>query len=212
MVKPERRDPLPGAVHAGFYEAVNSIMSGVIDEVKKLDPIANPVYVTGHSKGGAMAPIAAYLLHQAIPGIQLAQVVTFAAPRPADAAFRDEYQKLVANHIRYENFGDLVPLVPADDQYLSNEASKLAEIPVIGAKLRILQLAATHAEEWNYQPVGTEKYIDSQHKIISNENHHSQVDDCLKNLAEHRGLDALAKAHSLENAYMLAACPAGAGH
>lgn len=209
MVKPEHRDLLPGAVHSGFYNAVNSIMKGVIDAVKSLDPKANSVYVTGHSKGGAMAPIAAYLLHQAIPDIKIAHVVTFAAPRPGDAAFRDEYQKLVTNHVRYETYGDLVPLVPADDQYLSNHVSALAAIPVVGPKLKILQSAAAHAAEWNYQPLGSEAYIDSQHKIISNEDHHSQVDDCLKNLAAHPA-DALARAHSLENAYMPAVCPPAA--
>jgi hypothetical protein len=209
LVKPERCDPLPGAVHAGFYKAVMSIMPGVIDAVKKLDPVANPVYVTGHSKGGAMAPIAAYLLRQAIKDIKIAQVVTFAAPRPGDADFRDEYKKLAIDHISYENYGDLVPLVPADDQYLADQTSTLAKIPIIGARLKILKDAAVHAAEWNYQPLGAKSYIDGQHKIVSNENHHSQVDDCLRNLAEHP-TDALLKAHDLENGYMLAVCPAGA--
>ena len=132
LIAPEHHDPLPGAVHSGFYFAVVSILDGVVAAVKSLDPKSNAVYLTGHSKGGAMAAIAAYRRDRNIPEIRIARVVTFAAPKPGDAAFRDGYQNLIANHIRYESYGDLIPLLPPSGiGSLSNRVAELSSIPVV---------------------------------------------------------------------------------
>src|SRR6478736_5024266 len=60
FVEPVVYKGLPGEVHEGFLDAVNSILPQVVSVVTGLKPSAtNPVYVTGHSKGGGMAPVAA---------------------------------------------------------------------------------------------------------------------------------------------------------
>jgi hypothetical protein len=65
FAEPVAYQGLPGKVHDGFLKAVNSILPAVIDAVNALNPSTkNPVYVTGHSKGGGMAPIAAYLMQR----------------------------------------------------------------------------------------------------------------------------------------------------
>jgi hypothetical protein len=135
-------------VHTGFYDAVQALIGPVIDRVKELNPSnAKQVYVTGHSKGGAMAAIAACLLHGS--GLPIAQVVTFASPKPGDSAFKAGYEQVIPNHVRYENYDDVVPLVPPSDAFIG----LLADLPEIGPLFR-------KCASWDYQPVGTLRYIE----------------------------------------------------
>jgi hypothetical protein len=46
------------------------------------------------------------------PDIRIEQVATFASPKPRDGAFQTAYRKIVPIPIRYENYDDLVPLLP----------------------------------------------------------------------------------------------------
>ena len=52
--------------------------------------------------------------------------------------------------MRYENYDDLVPLLPPADDFIK----LVAEIPVIGDLFK-------QAENWDYEPVGTLSYIES---------------------------------------------------
>jgi hypothetical protein len=151
MAEPETQPGLPGKVHTGFYDATSAIIAAVAAEVKRLNPTGSkPVYVTGHSLGGAMAAIGAWIMQAAPYAIAIEQVVTFASPKPGDGAFQTAYQKLFANHVRYENYDDLVPLLPPADDFIK----LVAEIPLIGDLFK-------QAENWDYQPVGTLSYIES---------------------------------------------------
>jgi hypothetical protein len=158
--EPESVAGLPGKVHTGFYDAVHALIGPVVDHVRQLDPTgAKPVYVTGHSKGGAMASIAACLLH-ASP-LPITQVVTFASPRPGDSAFKAGYEEIIPNQIRYENYDDVVPLVPPSDAFIR----LLADVPEIGELFK-------KAENWDYQPVGTLRYIERSrrdYRVIGDE-------------------------------------------
>jgi Lipase (class 3) len=158
--EPESAPGLPGKVHTGFYEAVSALIGPVIDRVGQLNPShAGPVYVTGHSKGGAISSIAAYLMHAS--GIPIAQVVTFASPKPGDGAFKAGYEQVIGNQLRYENYDDVVPLLPPADDFLK----LLADLPEIGKLFK-------GAENWDYQPVGTLAYIESPkraYRVIGDE-------------------------------------------
>jgi len=66
------------------------------------------VWVTGHSKGGGLAPIAAYLLHSAGYTVRTA---AFASPNPGNFDFAEAYDAEVPQ-ISYENYVDLVALTP----------------------------------------------------------------------------------------------------
>ncbi|HEX5078930.1 MAG TPA: lipase family protein [Geminicoccaceae bacterium] len=157
--EPESRPNLPGKVHTGFYDATSSVITEVAATVKSLNPTGTrPVYVTGHSLGGAMAALGAWLL-QAASGIKVAQVVTFAAPKPGDGDFQAAYQKAFTNHLRYENYDDLVPLLPPADEFIK----LVAEIPLIGELFK-------QAKSWNYQTVGALSYIENAadgYKVVS---------------------------------------------
>jgi hypothetical protein len=168
MCEPESRPNLPGKVHIGFYDATSAIIDAVAAKIKALDPQgAKRVYVTGHSLGGPMAAIGTWIL-QATYGIKVAQVITFAAPQPGDGAFQAAYQKAVANHVRYENYDDIVPLLPPAEEFIE----MAAKIPVIGELFK-------RAKNWDYQPVGTLSYIESA------SNGYGVVHDC--SMAERLG-------------------------
>jgi Lipase (class 3) len=158
--EPESVPGLPGKVHTGFHDAVHALIEPVIAAIRQLDPTgAKPVYVTGHSKGGAMASIAAWLMHAS--GIPIAQVVTFASPRPGDGAFKAGYEQVIPNQIRYENYDDVVPLVPPPDAFIR----LLADVPEIGVLFK-------KCENWDYQPVGTLRYIERpsrDYRVIGDE-------------------------------------------
>ena len=199
----------PGKVHSGFCADINALFPAVLAAVKSLDPISTPVYVTGHSKGGALASLCAYLLSQA--GIRVRQVVTFASPKTGDSGFQAGYQQVIRNQIRYENYGDLVPLVPPEDEFITLLAAIVQRIPEIGPRLAAL---IREAANWDYQPVGAEWFIESREnkfKVILDESAIFQVLDFIVNLGKHLDapLTTLGNAHSLHCnlGYMSGTCP-----
>jgi hypothetical protein len=151
LAEPESRPNLPGKIQTGFFDATWAIIAGIASEVLRLNPAGRKrVYVTGHSLGGAMASIGAYIMQAAPYDIRIEQVVTFASPKPGDGAFQTAYQRIFPTQIRYENFGDLVPMLPPTDELIR----AVADIPLMGDLLR-------QAENWDYQPVGALRYIES---------------------------------------------------
>ena len=93
----------PVCVHEGFllaYEAVEAEVERLLADVKN-----KPIYITGHSLGGAVAVVATMSLARD----EIAACYTFGSPRVGDRSF-DEYVK--APHYRVVNGLDAVPLVP----------------------------------------------------------------------------------------------------
>ncbi|HMD48127.1 MAG TPA: lipase family protein [Bryobacteraceae bacterium] len=172
---------VPGQVHSGFYDGTMSLIAAVAAAVGRLNPgPAKKVLVTGHSLGGAMAPIGAYILSQSYH-FPIQQVVTFAAPRPGDVGFQAGYQSVIANHVRYENYQDIVPLVPPSDSLIQLATGVLRLVPE-GQKLANLFQSA---DGWNYVPVGTQQFIEADmHTIISNEPVEAQTWDVVRELGE----------------------------
>lgn len=98
-----RDHPDGGRVHSGFFEAYNEI-SGQIEEALKEHP-ALPLYITGHSLGGALALLATKHIGSQSTGA----TYTFGAPRVAD----DDFYKGIKTPIyRIVNAADAVPRVP----------------------------------------------------------------------------------------------------
>jgi len=105
-----------GRVHKGFFESVQSIFSQMIKfaTVCTKKEAVDKFYLTGHSKGGAMASLmAAMLADTEIPNAPKPEVVTFASPRVGDIAFVKSYP---AQLTRYECCRDIVPHVPLTAQ------------------------------------------------------------------------------------------------
>ncbi len=107
-----KKDGIPGKIHEGFTNAVAAIFNPLLARLKILIA-ANPralIFLTGHSKGAGMAPIAAYYLYT--NGINAKALYLFAPPLPGDAAFANAYNAIFPYTYLYENYMDIVPLLP----------------------------------------------------------------------------------------------------
>jgi len=106
-------DQLPGLVHQGFLGALNALWSDLSRSV----PVGKPVYFTGHSKGGALANLAAARWASENAGKTPPIVTTFAAAKPGDAHFQTAYDKLVPHSLRYEYQDDIIPHLPPGAEF-----------------------------------------------------------------------------------------------
>lgn len=109
--------PLPGLLHGGFAKDMGEqdIVKPMLDAFAEL--IAGEktrLFVTGHSLGGALAVLAAALLHFR-GGRRIAGVFTYGQPRLGDLAFSTAFdQALGGVTFRYVNDLDVVPHVPPE--------------------------------------------------------------------------------------------------
>ena len=111
----ETGDKLPGRVHHGFLGALDALWGEVADAVDAQltqSPVKR-LYVTGHSKGGSMAHLAAarFALSSVISGRSIA-VRSFEGAHPGNGDFADTYARLVPDALRYEFQDDVVPHLP----------------------------------------------------------------------------------------------------
>lgn len=195
---------IPGKVHQGFWEGLSALWEPMVDEIKKQMNATGkllPLYITGHSKGGAMSSLAAYRLNVEA-GIVPSAVCTYAAPHPGDTAFAQQYQQTILNHIRYEYGNDIVPHLVPDTAFVD----AMAAVPDIGKFFKGM-------EQWNYWPVGKLQYIKWDKKTIvdgSIELDMERLFELTKALLECQ-FEAIVEAHYSDcgNGYMDAICPTG---
>lgn len=130
-------DPgLPGLVHQGFSMAVNILWAQVQPVVAALLAVSpqRPVYITGHSKGGAVAFLAGWLAKQAFPTAAI-HVCTFAAARCGDQTFATAYNAALPQTARYEYADDIVPHLPPDLAF----GHMFADTPFLSGRLAQMQ-------------------------------------------------------------------------
>ena len=100
-------------VHTGFFRAYRPIRKRLFDKVVALiAEKSRPVYITGHSLGGALAVMATAELanhDEAAVRDSLAACYTFGCPKAGDSSF-DQFVKVPL--YRITNGVDLVPAVP----------------------------------------------------------------------------------------------------
>jgi hypothetical protein len=87
------------------------------------------------------------------------KVVTFAGAQPGDAAFRAGYEAAGIDHTRYEYNNDIVPHLPLSQGGFIDLMSRL---PGVGDRFGDLR-------RFDYQPVGTLRYIDHTGRIVDND-------------------------------------------
>ena len=123
---------LPGMVHQGFLTALDALwplMKPVLVNAIAGAP-GKPIYVTGHSKGGAVANLAAMRIRAQLPDVGVL-VRTFAAARTGDAAFAAAYAAAIPDSLRFEYADDIVPHLPPREVL----AAELRTVPIVGATL-----------------------------------------------------------------------------
>ncbi len=150
-------DGLPGKVHEGFWGSLQSLWPQLVPEVKKQMSGDRPLYITGHSKGGGMAHLAAMQL--AVQEGLKATVCTFAGPHPGNEAFAAAYNQAMAS-TRYEYADDLVPHVPPSlaFRHMFTTIPLFHDDPRIAAHFQRLDL--------DYAAVGTLQFINWDGAIV----------------------------------------------
>ena len=92
-----------GCIHNGFKTALDEVWTGLSKKLKELTRQDRPLWVTGHSLGGALAIVTADRLST------LQGVYTFGAPRVGDSDF---VEQLDVPLYCFVNNNDVVPHVP----------------------------------------------------------------------------------------------------
>ncbi|PWW38512.1 lipase (class 3) [Idiomarina loihiensis] len=117
-----------GKVHSGFHNAYNIIEMEVNQSLKEFGEL--PIFITGHSLGGALATIAAKRITH-LGGN--AACYTFGAPRVSD----DHWLMTMKTPIyRVVNSSDGVTMVPPPDFLITSISWVLGFIPAVGDKLK----------------------------------------------------------------------------
>ncbi|MCA9322218.1 MAG: lipase family protein [Planctomycetes bacterium] len=102
------QEPSGARLHGGFVQALDRLWDDLEPRLERLG--ARPLWVTGHSLGGALATLAARRRHETVHGL-----CTFGSPRVGDAAFRDSYPPIPSWRVVNEH--DLVTVLPPPVSY-----------------------------------------------------------------------------------------------
>jgi triacylglycerol lipase len=99
--------------HKGFLEALAMVWEPMLTAVNNaIKTKERPVWVTGHSLGGALALMAAWRLQRSFISIQ--EIVTFGAPMIGnDAAAKAFEQEFSGKIYRFVDLEDVVPHLPS---------------------------------------------------------------------------------------------------
>lgn len=108
-----------GSVHSGFLDAFSEVEPLLMIKLRELEGSDVPIWITGHSLGGALATLmAARVLRAEDEGlhVRLRGVYTFGSPRVGNAGFASKFEAELRSHgvsaIRVRNDDDPVTAIP----------------------------------------------------------------------------------------------------
>ncbi len=144
---------LPGLVHPGFLRSLNDLWPLVFPAVQAAVAAkpTKPLYITGHSKGGGLAPMAAM---RCVAAGMKPYVCTFAAAKCGDQDFATAYNQQVPHSIRYEFQDDVIPHLPPSDTFIE----LFKKVPWFSDTVGTLARG--------YVAVGTLNFINWQNQIV----------------------------------------------
>lgn len=158
------RTGFQGKMHGGFYRATKNLWKGMREVLVEMLAISDEmgwkqdVFFTGHSKGGAMASVAALLMQRDGDLPDPTYVCTFGSARVGDSEFRDYYNGKI-NQTSYEAHLDIIPYLPPSASVMGNVNEELAD--VMNAMLWSEKSSNMQDKyKWDYQTVGRRKFID----------------------------------------------------
>ncbi len=125
-----------GKIHSGFKEAYDQVRFDVEKKINESQFQNKPLFITGHSLGGALATIAAKMLtHKG----GIAACYTFGSPRVGD---EDWIANIKTPIYRVVNAADCVTMLPPSSETITVIGWLLQIIPWVGGKsLRTLLLS-----------------------------------------------------------------------
>jgi hypothetical protein len=205
-VAPEPEDALPGRVHGGFLRSLDSLWGSVSVEVARQlqrSPADALVMVTGHSKGGGIAPLAVRrLVSSGIVDAAKIKVVTFAAPKSGDSAFAADYNARIRDHTRFEFADDIVPHLPPS-----------APLLTVLSTVTFLHRTLSDLQRFDYERVGSLMDIDRSFNITPAEGDEQLPARrrSIANLILRGHVQQIADDHhaACKFGYMTALCPSG---
>lgn len=117
--------------HKGFVDAIAEIWEPLRDDVEaKMKKSDRPLWITGHSLGGALALFAAWLLKRRF--INVHQIYTYGAPMIGNQKASDAFNKAFSGKIyRYVSGRDPVPKLPGLS-LVANEFTHVESAQVLG--------------------------------------------------------------------------------
>jgi triacylglycerol lipase len=99
-----------GRVHRGFSMGLDIIWSDILMNIQNFCTNKQPIFVTGHSLGGALATLAAAKLQ--IFGYPVQGIYTFGSPRVGDMDFFNHFSRVFpSTAFRFVNNNDIVTRV-----------------------------------------------------------------------------------------------------
>lgn len=169
LLAPPQTVPLEGwaqdiLVHTGFWEALESLWGPLKQQLAEMGVSSKDLYFTGHSKGGPVASLAAYRYF--IEEKKSSKTYTFASPHPGNRNFAAAFKAAGLHQTRWENYLDVVPLLPPDEtlaEFLKIYVDSESGIPAF-LKSFILAVLNLAEKKWQYGPVGSGWFIDSSGK------------------------------------------------
>ncbi len=133
--------------HRGFMEALHAIWEPLFAAVNKaVEAGDRPLWVTGHSLGGALAVLASWRLQRNF--VPVHEVVTFGSPMIGnDTAARALEKEFAGKIYRFVNLEDPVPLLPTISLVANTYAHcqsevSLAAVAAVASALETLQQSA----------------------------------------------------------------------
>jgi dienelactone hydrolase len=140
-----------GQVHMGFKASLENLWAPLLRAVTEATADGRRLFITGHSKGGALATLAAIRFKTA--GYPPAGVMTFGAPKVADDKFSRAYNVEMPNHWRFEHQDDIVPHLPP-------QPLTLAALKALKSLAGILPYLKQLSGEQSYDHVGNLCFLD----------------------------------------------------
>mmetsp|Transcript_3148 Transcript_3148/g.5851 ORF Transcript_3148/g.5851 Transcript_3148/m.5851 type:complete len:439 (+) Transcript_3148:306-1622(+) len=166
----EEKYKIQGKIHAGFYRGTKSMWKPLRAITKEMIQEAEDngwskdIYLTGHSKGGAMASIAALLLKRDPNLPDPTYVCTFASARVGDSQFRDAYNERI-HQTTYEAHLDLIPFLPPSATVMEAMSEQMSGM-IEGVLWSETSSPKKDNYKWDYQTLGNRKYINENGEII----------------------------------------------
>ena len=125
-----KKDSSGGKIHSGFEEAYQKVAFSIEKALDAPDLKEKPLFITGHSLGGALATIAAKKLSHTGGN---SACYTFGAPRVGDANWVSNIKTPL---YRVVNAADCVTMLPPSSETITLMGWVLGLIPNIGSQVR----------------------------------------------------------------------------
>lgn len=199
-----------GKVEKGFADAMLSLWNAgmqaeIANRVAQKAP--DEIWVTGHSKGAALGPLGASLIHHDQGKVAPVKTVVFAQPMTCDQSFKDSFTAdgLNASMVRYQNEWDIVPFLPeywSWDSFGTEAKSENGPQNHQANREIAYQMLSTGA--WAYVDIGSLKYI--KHDCAVFDGHYGEArTEMIKKILEGE-FKTIAEAHSAKGRYRICIC------